>query len=99
MYDGRLGRRWNVDPKSNESISVYACFGNNPMVFTDIKGDTTSYFDKIGNFLGQTYDKFENQTHFMDSRESYEKIQNANKGKSDDVKAEALRTQSVAFYD
>ena len=40
MYDGKLGRRWNVDPKPNISISVYACFGNNPILFQDIFGDT-----------------------------------------------------------
>jgi RHS repeat-associated protein len=39
-YDAKLARRWNVDPKDNPSISVYACFENNPIVFNDILGDT-----------------------------------------------------------
>jgi len=30
-YDSRLGRRWNMDPKPNVSISNYACFANNPI--------------------------------------------------------------------
>jgi len=41
MYDGRLGKRWNQDPKPNLSISNYACFANNPIYFSDPFGDTT----------------------------------------------------------
>jgi hypothetical protein len=43
QYDARLGRRWNVDPRPNPSISNYACFGNNPMLFSDILGDTVKF--------------------------------------------------------
>lgn len=39
-YDSRLGRRWNQDPKPNPSISNYATFANNPIWFSDAKGDT-----------------------------------------------------------
>jgi len=39
-YDARVGRRWNQDPKPNPSISNYTCFANNPIWFSDIKGDT-----------------------------------------------------------
>jgi RHS repeat-associated protein len=39
-YDTRLGRRWNRDPKPNPSISEYACFANNPILFSDPEGDT-----------------------------------------------------------
>lgn len=38
-YDTRLGRRWNVDPKTVVGISDYACFFNNPITNTDINGD------------------------------------------------------------
>jgi RHS repeat-associated protein len=40
MYDSRAGRRWNLDPKPNPSISSYATFANNPIWFSDPKGDT-----------------------------------------------------------
>ena len=40
QYDSRLGRRWNQDPKPNPSISNYACFANNPIMYIDHKGDT-----------------------------------------------------------
>jgi len=39
-YSPRLGKRWNIDPKPNASISPYATFGNNPILFSDVKGDT-----------------------------------------------------------
>ncbi len=39
-YDTRLGRRWNRDPKPNPSISDYVCFGNNPILNSDLLGDT-----------------------------------------------------------
>ncbi len=34
-YDGRLGRRWNVDPIFKAYESPYACFGNNPIWIVD----------------------------------------------------------------
>jgi len=39
-YDCRLGRRWNLDPKPQTSISDYACFANNPVWLCDVNGDT-----------------------------------------------------------
>ena len=44
MYDTRLGRRWNVDPVDQVSISNYACFGNNPVENVDINGDFKTRF-------------------------------------------------------
>ncbi len=37
-YDGRLGRRWNVDPVVKPWISPFASIGNNPLVKNDIWG-------------------------------------------------------------
>jgi hypothetical protein len=54
QYDSRLGRRWNLDPKPNPSISYYACFGNNPILITDINGDTTYKFNLKGEYIGMT---------------------------------------------
>ena len=51
-YDTRLGRRWNLDPKPNSSISNYAVFTNSPLFYTDILGDTTYRFDMKGTYLG-----------------------------------------------
>ena len=41
-YDSRIGRRWNIDPKTNISISPYNCFAGNPIFLSDEKGDSTS---------------------------------------------------------
>lgn len=38
-YDGRIGRRWNLDPKPTIGISDYACLGNNPIFSIDPYGD------------------------------------------------------------
>ena len=38
-YDSRIVRRWNVDPKTKPWESPYACFGNNPILLTDVLGD------------------------------------------------------------
>lgn len=40
QYDSRLGRRFNMDPLSDESRSFYLCLGNNPIAFNDILGLT-----------------------------------------------------------
>ncbi len=38
MYDGRIGRRWNVDPIVKVWESSYASFVNNPVKFNDPDG-------------------------------------------------------------
>jgi hypothetical protein len=43
QYDSRLGRRWNVDPKPDVSISSYATFSNNPIYYVDQRGDTIRF--------------------------------------------------------
>ena len=43
-YDSRIGRRWNPDPVINISESRYACFGNNPIYYSDPLGDFKSKF-------------------------------------------------------
>ena len=50
-YDGRLGRRWNTDPRPNPSISNYATFANNPIWYSDILGDTIRWNDLRGRTL------------------------------------------------
>jgi RHS repeat-associated protein len=40
QYDPRLGRRWNIDPVDQVSVSNYAAFANNPILLNDPKGDT-----------------------------------------------------------
>ncbi|HLZ85591.1 MAG TPA: hypothetical protein VKQ52_00070, partial [Puia sp.] len=40
-YDPRIGRRWNIDPKSEEihDVSPYLCLGDNPVLHDDPNGD------------------------------------------------------------
>jgi hypothetical protein len=44
MYDGRLGRRWNLDPKYTLKESRYAVNGNNPIIYLDLHGDFKTKF-------------------------------------------------------
>ena len=37
-FDGRLGRRWNINPLFKHWESPYACFNNNPIIFADPNG-------------------------------------------------------------
>ena len=64
-YDTRLGRRWNLDPKPNFSVSLYACFLNNPILFSDPKGDTTTVYSLRGRLIRVIPDKLENQVHYI----------------------------------
>ncbi len=48
QYDSRIGRRWNLDPKPDPSISYYATFNLNPILFSDILGDTAEYTTTFG---------------------------------------------------
>lgn len=44
QYDGRLGRRWNVDPIPKYGEGFYVAFSNNPLWFTDPNGADTIRF-------------------------------------------------------
>ena len=48
-YDSRIGRRWNVDPVVDASVSGYACFIGNPIYFADPSGAS------VGEFLGKVW--------------------------------------------
>jgi hypothetical protein len=38
-YDARLGRRYNIDPVEDYGVSPYATNRNNPIIYSDPKGD------------------------------------------------------------
>lgn len=66
QYDARLGRRWNVDPKPNVAISPYACFENNPLLYSDPDGDTVKYEyfrDRVNVFFARMFNKSFRQTY------------------------------------
>ena len=50
-YDTRLGRRWNIDPEFKQfpNESPYVAFHNNPILFSDIHGDTIKVGDNMRN--------------------------------------------------
>ena len=48
QFDSRLGRRFNIDPKSLRGVSGYSCFLNNPIVFVDQNGDSVGFAKPLG---------------------------------------------------
>ena len=76
-YDTRLGRRWNVDPKSTEFISVYAVFQNSPITTIDKFGDTTNYYKSNGDLLGTLWGNA-NISDVIINDKKYNKLMNAN---------------------
>jgi RHS repeat-associated protein len=53
QYDSRLGRRWNIDPVDQISISNYAAFRNNPIFFIDPFGNKAGdFYSQSGKYLG-----------------------------------------------
>jgi RHS repeat-associated protein len=55
MYDARIGRRWNIDPIVDESVSPYAAFANNPILLDDpdglAPGNWSRFWGKVGAFF------------------------------------------------
>jgi hypothetical protein len=61
-YDSKTARRWNVDPKPTENVSVYATMWSNPIFYNDPLGDTTRVTTKSGKFLFDLNDGTNNLT-------------------------------------
>lgn len=55
QMDNRLMQRWNVDPRPNLSMSPYVAYNNNPILYTDVLGDSvrTTFYDKQGKQTNQ----------------------------------------------
>lgn len=70
-YDTRLGRRWNLDPKPIVGVSDYAVMNLNPIMYSDVKGDSADFYNRQGKKVG---------TDGIDDKKAY--IQNDN-GKKD----------------
>ena len=84
-YDTRLGRRWNLDPKPNPSISNYATFANNPIYYMDLLGDTlrgssasdaSKMVNEMKSIFGSTSELFNKHFKLGSDGKTFEKIKN-----------------------
>jgi len=50
-YDGRLGRRWNVDIVGKAYESNYSVLGNTPLIAIDVNGADSTIFNENGSIL------------------------------------------------
>ena len=102
-YDPAVGRWWQVDPKPSFLLSGYSGFGNNPILFADHFGDTTTVYTTHGVYVGTINDQRANQQHFVSlKRKAIEGqkslIQEANKSaESADKAAGIVRGGSKYF--
>jgi hypothetical protein len=55
-YDGRTGRRWNVDPVVKPWESGYACLGNSPISLNDVNGDDAISIEDANKGKGKVGD-------------------------------------------
>ena len=66
-YDTRLGRRWNLDPKPQISISDYAVMANSPILLNDLFGDDVDVKFKGKDGKTHTYDYKPGEKHNEDN--------------------------------
>jgi hypothetical protein len=95
-YDPRLGRRWNLDPKSDCSYSEYSAFANNPIMFCDPDGDTVKYAkfsDRLNSWIAFALSK--------KYRETWNKMQNKEQSYylNKDNKGPLLKDVNPEFYE
>lgn len=83
QYDPRTGRRWNLDPVPQVSISDYAAFALNPISNVDPLGNRQTHFvDSQGHSLGENNDG-NNQTVTIGGSDEYKFYQMRKKFQAD----------------
>lgn len=60
-YDARSTRRWNNDPRPVTAISPYATFQGNPIMFSDMRGDSIDIRDLYAKENGQLINRLQVQ--------------------------------------
>jgi len=61
-YDPQIGRWQSLDPRPNNSLSPYVAFENNPLIFSDMLGDTIINGVKVEPVVGEVATYLENVT-------------------------------------
>lgn len=80
QYNSRLGKRWNIDPVDQISISNFAVFRNSPIYFVDKSGNVTDGYtvdeqgniERVNNTGGDKYDVLWEKSHYLEGKRSYD---------------------------
>lgn len=76
QYDGRLGKRWNLDPVVKEYESPYSCFSDNPIYYIDVKGDdkNSRHLDPDGKIIADYGDDKDNNVYKHQTARTKEEV-------------------------
>ena len=66
-YDASIGRWWQIDPKNSVRESAYIGMANNPVVFSDVLGDTTHLYNTSGEYIYTIWGKGNSEIHFIEN--------------------------------
>lgn len=81
-YDGRLGRRWNLDPIYKPWLTNYHAFSDNPILKIDNNGDSDGdFYTKEGKYIGN--DGINDNKAYVVDNEYFDKNNNSIKNKVD----------------
>ena len=99
-YDGRLGRRWNVDPLSEDFPwqSTYSSFNNDPIKFSDING--LSGEDKVAPAGHKEHNSVNNNALYLPTSakvEMYNKTQKTTLANNINVKVNTIKGTVRSF--
>ena len=76
QYDGRLGKRWNIDPVLKDYESPYSCFSDNPIYYIDVKGDdkNSRHLDPDGKIIADYGDDKDNNVYKHQTARTKEEV-------------------------
>lgn len=78
-YDCRIARRWNLDPKPHFSHSAYSTYMGNPILFSDILGDTIRIYYNDDYGIEQSFKYVPGMSADSDNSFANKTIQDLNK--------------------